>query len=102
MTFDVISGPEGEEIRHEESRKLIFQRGDIQGDGDVDMIDAFFGIQYLVGSRSVEDIRSLNMASVRHDNGGDVMDFIDCIYIAQYVMGIRDCYFELVSVPECP
>ncbi len=78
---------------------LSMQRGDIQTpvDGDVDIIDAMFGAQYIVGVRPVEDIRQLNMASVKHDNDGDIKDITDCMFIAQYLVGIRDEYFE--SVP---
>lgn len=75
---------------------LTFQRGDIDGDGDVDIIDAMFGAQYLVGLRPPEDIRLLNMASVNHNDGGYMKNIVDCMYIAQYVVGLRDCWFELV------
>ena len=27
---------------------------------------------------------------------GSFKDIIDCMYIAQYVVGIRDCWFELM------
>lgn len=74
---------------------LTFQRGDVQSpvDGDVDITDALFGAQYLVGIRPLDDIRQLNMASVRHDGTGDKKDIIDCMFIAQYVVGVRDEYF---------
>ena len=56
-----------------------------------------YGAQYLVGLRPIEDIRPLNMAGVRHDgSGGDVMTMLDCIYIAQYAVGMRDSYFEAI------
>lgn len=86
----------------EEPEALIFQRGDITEDGVVNIIDAMFGAQYLVGLRSVEDINPLNLASVRHDDGGDIMNIVDCMYIAQYIVGIRDCYFELVPFVLSP
>lgn len=77
---------------------LSMQRGDIQTpvDGDVDIIDAMFGAQYIVGVRPVDDIKQLNMASVKHDTDGDIKDITDCMFIAQYLVGIRDEYFEIV------
>ncbi|NVM22738.1 MAG: ABC transporter substrate-binding protein [Desulfobacterales bacterium] len=100
VTFDRIADPDGNEIPQEAPQSLTFQRGDITGDGVVNIIDAMFGAQYLVGLRPVEDIRQLNMASVRHDDSGDIKSIIDCMFIAQYVVGIRDCYFELVPARE--
>ena len=36
-------------------------------------------------------------ASVNHNGqDGDTMNIIDCMYIAQYVVGLRDCWFEMV------
>jgi len=97
VTFDLIAEPAGGGIPEEESQVLTFQRGDIDGDGDVDIVDAMFGAQYVIGLRDIEDIRPLNMASVRHDGeDGDIMNIVDCMFIAQYVVGLRDCYFELV------
>ena len=81
----------------DEPQVLTFQRGDINRDGQVNIIDAMFGAQYLVGIRTIEQINPLNMASVHYDGeDGDVMDIVDCMYIAQYVVGLRDCYFEFV------
>ena len=96
VTFDYVADAGVNVIPQEATQLLTFQRGDIDCKGEVNIIDAMFGAQYLVGLRPVEDIRPLNMASVRHDNGGDIKNIIDCMYIAQYVVGLRDCYFEIV------
>jgi len=72
-------------------------RGDVNGDGLVNIADAMFGAQYLVGLRPIEEIHAVNMASVHQDGeDGDILNIIDCMYIAQYVVGLRDCYFEMV------
>ena len=75
-----------------------FRRGDVNGDGSVNIIDAMFGAQYLVGLRPIEQIRPLNLASVKHDGeNGDVMNIIDCMFIAQYCVEIRNCYYEAIQ-----
>jgi hypothetical protein len=97
VTFDLIADIYGGEIMQMAPQKLTFRRGDVNGNGEVNIIDAMFGAQYLVGLRSIGDIHQLNMASVHHNGGnGDIKNIIDCMYIAQYVVGIRDCYFEVV------
>jgi hypothetical protein len=95
VTFASISDLNGNLIAEEAPQSLTFQRGDINGDGVVNIVDAMFGAQYLVGLR--ENIHQLNMASVHHNgSSGDIKNIIDCMYIAQYVVGVRDCYFMLV------
>ena len=96
--FDLICDPAGNEIAAPGTPQAItFQRGDVNGDGVVNIIDAMIGAQYLVGTRS--DIHLLNMASVHHDVGADKVDIVDCMYIAQYAVGARDANFELVTTP---
>jgi hypothetical protein len=95
VNFDYIADTNGERIPQETSQSLIFQRGDVSGDGVVNIIDAMFGAQHIVGLR--ENIHSLNMASVRYDAGGDIESIVDCMFIAQYVVGIRNCYFDLIQ-----
>lgn len=98
VTFDVIGDTEGCGIPEEGPRHVVCQRGDIKADGVVNIIDAMFGAQYIVGHRPVQDISPLNMAGVHYDDGGgDVKDIIDCMFIAQYVVGIRDCHFDLAA-----
>ena len=97
LNFGVITGSEQEDLLQEEPQIITFQRGDVNGDGSVNIIDAMFGAQYLIGLRSFEQIHPLNLASVKHDGeDGDVMNIIDCMYVAQYVVGLRDCYFETI------
>ena len=97
VNFDLIADAGGGDIPQEQPQVLTFQRGDVNGDGNVNIIDAMFGAQYLVGLRPIEDIRPVNMACAHHDGeDGDVMNIIDCMYIAQYVVGLRDCWFETI------
>lgn len=77
---------------------LTLQRGDVArpAEGDVDIIDAMYGAQYIVGIRPLDDICLLNLASVHDDDSRDIANITDCMYIAQYVIGMRNEYFELV------
>ncbi len=78
---------------------LTFRRGDVQipQNGIVNITDAMFGAQYVVGLRTAATIRLLNMASVKADGtAGDKKNITDCMYIAQKVVEIRNEYFELV------
>jgi hypothetical protein len=96
--FDLICDPTGNEVAAPGApQAMTFQRGDVNGDGVVNIVDPMFGAQYLVGGRS--DIKLLNMASVHHDVGADKVDIVDCMYIAQYAVGTRDANFQLVTTP---
>ena len=102
VNFDRISRPDGELITPPsplEPVSMSFLRGDVSGDGRVDIVDAMFGAQYLVGLREYSGIHLLNMASVHHDNGEDRADIVDCMYLAQYVVHARTSTFDLSSVP---
>lgn len=72
-------------------------RGDADGDGDVDIFDAMYIAQYLVGERSLEDLNYYNAASVKHDDPEDIIDIFDAMYIAQYLVGLRDSNFEWIE-----
>lgn len=75
---------------------LNFHRGDIDGNGSINIRDAMFGAQYVVGIRPVKDILLLNMASIKQDVGGVKADITDCMFLAQYIVGIRDNNMALV------
>jgi hypothetical protein len=72
-------------------------RGDADSDGDVDIFDAMFIAQYLVGLRGPEEINFYNAASVKHDDPEDIVDIFDAMFIAQYVVGLRDANFEWIE-----
>ncbi|CAD6490372.1 MAG: hypothetical protein KFBDDELM_00256 [Candidatus Argoarchaeum ethanivorans] len=60
-------------------------RGDANDDGVVNVVDAMFVAQYVVGNRDASD---LNMANADANLGGTV-DVVDAMFIAQYVVGSR-------------
>jgi len=74
----------------------------------VDLSDALYILQYLNGIRPACDlalntdscVNAVNAASVKHDAGGaDMVTPEDARYIADYVMGTRDAFFNLISNP---
>lgn len=60
-------------------------RGDANDDGMINVVDAMFVAQYVVGNRDASD---LNMANADANLGGTV-DVVDAMFIAQYVVGSR-------------
>jgi hypothetical protein len=74
---------------------LTFRRGDTTDDGVVNIFDAMFIAQYIVGQRSVGEIRPLNAASVNFGgSNGDELNIFDAMFVAQYIVGTRNDYFE--------
>jgi len=82
-------------LPEEYSNTITLLRGNVkEGDG-VDINDALFIAQYIVGQRTLEGINALNAASVKHDGaGGDKIDINDALFIAQLIVGQRNAYFQ--------
>jgi hypothetical protein len=95
VTFNQITAVTGGANIPEDSAKTIaFKRGDTNGNGVVDVFDAMFIAQYIVGNRTIDTIRPVNAACVKHDTGGDRIDVFDAMFIAQMIVGIRNSRFE--------
>jgi hypothetical protein len=82
------------------TRNLL--RGDARADGVVDIGDALFMAQYLVGSRpactgevNTTCLHSVNAASVKPDGPFDRKTIADGLFIAQYLVGLRDENYNL-------
>jgi len=85
----------GTSVPEQNSNTLIFRRGDAKADGRIDVFDAMFIAQYIVGTRPLSDLNLLNAACVKHDGtAGDRLDVFDAMFIAQYVVGLRNNRFE--------
>ncbi len=71
----------------------LFLRGDARADGEVNVRDAVYILQYLAGIRDIgkgsDKVQPVNAASVKHDSECDVINLSDAIYILQYVVGRR-------------
>ncbi len=96
VAFQVIGAASGPELNvpEEHPNTLSFRRGDSTKNGSVDIFDAMFIAQYIVGQRSLDALNVLNAASVKHDgSGGDKIDIFDAMFIAQHIVGFRNAYF---------
>jgi hypothetical protein len=96
VTFqEIVAAETGIKVPAEKPISLTFLRGDANGDGRVNIVDAMFIAQKVVGIRGLDTVNAINAASVRHDgDGGDRVNIVDAMFIAQHVVGIRDKYFE--------
>jgi hypothetical protein len=83
-------------VPEEEPNSLTFLRGDATGDGTVNIFDAMFIANKVVGIRGLDTVNALNAASVKHDGLGDVINIFDSMYIAQYVVRLRGANYEWV------
>ncbi len=82
---------------------LEFRRGDARADGAINIADALFIAQNLVGLRpactDVVDtncLHSVNAASVRHDGNFDKKTIADALFIAQHLVGLRNEFYNMV------
>ena len=71
--------------------------GDVNENDRVDVGDAMFIAQYLVGNR---DASALNL-DVGDTNVNDRVDVGDAMFIAQYLVGNRDCLCEGTAMEVC-
>ncbi|MEW6141817.1 MAG: C1 family peptidase [Chloroflexota bacterium] len=95
VAFQSITAATGGGNVPEDSAKTVtFRRGDTNGNGTVDVFDAMFIAQYVVGVRPASQINAVNAACVKHDTGNDKLDIFDAMYIAQMVVGVRNNRFE--------
>jgi len=91
----IAAGNPSLNVPEEQASSIIFLRGDTDGNGAVDIGDASWIAQYVVGMRALSQLNGLNAASVSHDGAsGDKIDIGDASWIAQYVVGMRDGYFD--------
>ena len=89
------ANPAGMNVPEEHSNTITLKRGDVQENGDVNIFDALFIAQYIVGQRALSGLNPLNAASVRHDGtGGDKIDIFDALFIAQYIVGQKNAFYQ--------
>lgn len=90
LTFSNIYDPSGNliyQLTPVPERQFI--RGDATGDGEVNIRDVIYIVQYLAGLRDVGEglgkVNPVNAASVRHDGEYDVISFSDAWYLLRYL-----------------
>ncbi|MEW6142140.1 MAG: hypothetical protein AB1597_03145 [Chloroflexota bacterium] len=95
VSFQSITAASGgQNVPEDSAKSLTFRRGDASNNGTVDIFDAMYIAQYIVGVRPASQISAVNAACVKHDTGGDKLDIFDAMYIAQMVVGVRNSGFE--------
>ncbi|MEW6141884.1 MAG: C1 family peptidase [Chloroflexota bacterium] len=91
----IIAAAGGQNVPEQQSSQITLRRGDVKLDSTVDIFDAMYIAQYVIGNRPLSQINPLNAASVKQDGAsGDKIDIFDAMYIAQYVVGLRNSRFE--------
>jgi hypothetical protein len=77
-----------------------FLRGDAQANGFISIGDALFIAQHIVAplfrpaGEGVGEVNPVNAGSVNHDSPDDVISLADAIRIAQFLVGIRDEFYN--------
>lgn len=104
LNFTALTEMGGEPVSLESAglnRELL--RGDARADGDINIADAGFIAQYLLGSMgactteaTTSCLHSVNAASVLQDGAFDKKTIADALFLAQYSMGQRDEFYNLV------
>jgi hypothetical protein len=97
ITFQKImsSGAPGMNVPPANVLSKTFLRGDANGDGVVNIVDALAIAQYRAGIIPLSSLNALNAASVVHDGAsGDIINIIDALAIAQYRAGILNSSFN--------
>jgi hypothetical protein len=96
---EVLDG-NGSPLTVEQPAPKTYHLGDAKADGAVNIADALFIAQFLVGTRGLgEDttkVHAINAASVKHDGPFDTITIADVLYIAQMLVGLRDQCFTLL------
>ena len=90
LSFSNIYDPSGNLIQQlTPAPERQFLRGDATGDGEVNIRDFIYIVQYLAGLRDVgeglDKVNPVNAASVKHDGEYDVISFSDAWYLLRYL-----------------
>ena len=105
-TYDQVLDDLGNPLGIDQPPAETYRRGDAKADGTVDIADALFGAQYLVGLREIGEgldfVHPVNAASVKPDGAFDVINTADVLFIAQHLVGLRDDCFEITPPPDPP
>lgn len=103
LSFSQIADRDGTLIPQYGPDSEVFRRGDARLDGEVNISDALFIAQYLVGLRDlgpeIPYVHPINAASIKHDDSGDEINISDVLFICQYLAGLRDSHFILIVTP---
>jgi hypothetical protein len=97
ITFQRImaAGAPGMNVPPASILSKTFLRGDADGNGVVNIVDALAIAQYRAGIIPLSSLNMLNAASVVHDGvNGDIINIVDALAVAQYRAGILNSSFS--------
>ena len=100
--LQLTEGGTGTVYNQEFQASDTYRRGDVQVNGQVNGTDRLFLTQCILQLRATgtsgDDCNPINAASVLHDGiDGDTMDEADGLYISQFVVELRDVFFDLID-----
>lgn len=91
----ITAAGSGSAIPAEKLNTITFRRGDANNDGIVNIGDSLIIAQYIVGQKTLDQLKILNAAGVSHEpSEGDIPGIGDALFIAQYIVGQKNCYFQ--------
>ncbi len=89
LNVSILSDANGNKITCIEKSGVFtvsaFIKGDVNGDGSINVIDALFVSQYTVGIRTL----SSSQLAAADVNGDGQVTVVDALFIAQYTVGLR-------------
>ncbi len=102
LRFNTITRAGGGLIPQGADVTRSFVRGDANNSGTVNITDALFIAQYLVGLRTLGEttatVNAVNAATPRNDSSslGSTINITDALYIAQMLAGLRDATYIMI------
>lgn len=102
LRFNTITRAGGGQIPQGADVTRSFVRGDANGSGTVNITDALFIAQYLVGLRTLGEtattVNAVNAATPRNDSLslGSTINITDALFIAQMLAGLRDASYIMI------
>ena len=90
----------GTNCRKSSRQQPDIPKGDAQADGSISIGDALFIAQHIVSpllrpsGENPGEIHPVDAGSVNHDTPHDVIGLADAVRIAQFLVGIRDEFYN--------
>ncbi|MBI4294990.1 MAG: hypothetical protein HY669_02340 [Chloroflexi bacterium] len=75
----------------------VYQRGDADKNGSITSADPQLIADYLALLKQLSDLDAVNSAGPHHNDSLDKITIVDALYIAQYLDGQRDCWYNPIG-----
>lgn len=91
---DIVAAGDSTSVPVEQLNVRTFRRGDANGDNAITIGDALIIAQYIVGQKTIDELKALNAACISHEvSGGDKLAIGDALFVAQFIVGQKDAFF---------